>query len=207
MTVLFYLYSSSQNGHETQTRADLTAALDAIASRPLVQFAIEGLCQQGLTHAATDSDGLLDWVRLKREGYLEVEKQLTNPMSFFSELDSEGLTWASSDRISGQVPAANRTVAPDDNERRELFDSIEKLKAAVAANHENSFLDKEERLAELAALEQLLAPQNVSVELVELIVRNTVAPLAARFADQSIGIAAGAAITALASAFGMDLVP
>ena len=207
MTVLYHLYASAQGGHETQTRAQLAAALEDIASRPLIQFAIEGLGQQGLTHSSTDGDGLLEWVRLKRAGYLEVEEHLRDPKSYFSELSDHGLSWADTDRISSIVPAANRTVAPNDNERRDLFSSISELKKAVVSNQDNSFLDKEERLAELAALEQLLAPQNISIELVEMIVRSTIVPLATRFADQSIGIAAGTVITAVAAAFGMDIVP
>jgi hypothetical protein len=87
----------------------------------------------------------------------------------------------------------------------ELKAKVGELKESVKENRDNDFTDKAGRLAEILALELLLAQPQISVPLVEKIIQETVYLLGQKFADKAIGMAAGAVLVLAAQALGIRI--
>lgn len=92
---------------------------------------------------------------------------------------------------------SNRFIRLEDHrvEIERLRDQVVDLQALIRENRDNTFVDKEGTLAELAALELLISRPQISVPLVEKILSETVFFLVRRFSDTAIGAAAGAILT------------
>lgn len=137
--------------------------------------------------------------QISNQGYQHVHDALTDPKSIFSRLKRQGeqifleppFTNTDGNQLEPEttIPAANRYVTLDDNDPqvKEVKKSVSELIQAVGDERSNDFEDKEGRLAELAALDLLLAKPQTSVPLVEKILKDTVTYLSQRFANATIG--------------------
>jgi hypothetical protein len=105
---------------------------------------------------------------------------------------------------SDNVPASDRVVALDHNSRsyvetNEALSTVEKL---VKDSNEISPEDKDLRSAELAAGKTLLGAARVRLSAIVPVLIKTLKSLIKTFYEQAIGIAAGAALTALLTLLG-----
>lgn len=98
------------------------------------------------------------------------------------------------------VPSSANSEAVD-----KLREKTSELRQLVEQNRDNDFVDKEGRLAEIMAFELLISQPQISVPLVEKILRETMYYLTNRFADQAIGIVAGMVLGLAAAAFGLKI--
>ena len=164
-------------------RLDLVKRYDSSANREKKFWAISNAGQSNVfdTNKKTPL--------LKANAKATAGQEISNPQAVHSTL---------------YVPAADRYVAAQDNQPAiaEMRKSVRDIVKTIQEDRTNDFDDKEGRLAELLALDLLLTQPQISVPLVEKIIKETVMYLAEKFADNAIGLLAGALIAQAAKAFG-----
>lgn len=164
-------------------RLDLVKRYDSSANREKKFWAISNAGQSNVfdTNKKTPL--------LKANAKATAGQEISNPQAVHSTL---------------YVPAADRYVAAQDNQPAiaEMRKSVRDIVKTIQEDRTNDFDDKEGRLAELLALDLLLTQPQISVPLVEKIIKETVMYLAEKFADNAIGLLAVALIAQAAKAFG-----
>tara|TARA_R110002110_G_scaffold60714_1_gene170859 strand:+ start:1249 stop:2118 length:870 start_codon:yes stop_codon:yes gene_type:complete len=107
---------------------------------------------------------------------------------------------------SYRIPATNRYVSKYDNQEiKEIAEDVANLISAIKEDRTNDFDDREGRLADLLALDFMLKQDQISVPLVETLMRQTVQYLAKRFVDVAIGQIATHILKLAVNAFGIQL--
>lgn len=96
-----------------------------------------------------------------------------------------------------EVPAANRYVRLDDNQRTTVEESLSDLRLAVRSSNETDEEDRLIALSEIAAFEAVLIQPRVSTELVERFVNRIIKWMISIFGTAMIGAVADALIAKL----------
>ena len=142
--------------------------------------------------------------QISAKGIEYIQAQLDRPESVVSQFHEKGIDWLNSD----DVPAADRYVPLDHNspEYRDTVTAVEEVISTVKnANDYDDTAEKRQVISALQAARTLLEEAKVRIGAVEALIAPVLKYLLKKFVDTAIGIAAKAALKALAALFGVPL--
>jgi hypothetical protein len=97
----------------------------------------------------------------------------------------------------GDVPAADRYVQLNDNQRGNVESDLDALRLAVHSSNETEEEDRQIALSEIAVFETALIQPRLSTELIERFVNRIIKWMVSKFGEAIVGAIAGALIAKL----------